>query len=215
VIDLVSKNGSYLLNSINPWRIEGQKTIIFELLENLNWESPDWIVVPAGNLGNISAFGKALKEAKELELINEIPKLVAVQAKGSEPFVKYWINGYFKPELNPQTLATAINIGNPVSHSKAFESLKFTNGVATSVSDQAILNGKAIIDRAGIGCEPASASTLAGIKKLVDEGTILSSEKLVAILTGHLLKDPQIIVDYHQKKLENVESTYANIVEDL
>ncbi|GAH98611.1 unnamed protein product, partial [marine sediment metagenome] len=107
--------------------------------------------------------------------------------KGSEPFVKYWVNGNFKPELNPQTLATAINIGNPVSHSKAFESLKFTNGVATSVSDQAILNGKAIIDRAGIGCEPASASTLAGIKKLVDEGTILSSEKLVAILTGHLL----------------------------
>ena len=210
VIDLATKDGRYLLNSINPWRIEGQKTIIFELLENLKWESPDWIVTPAGNLGNTSAFGKALKEAQELELINKIPKLVAVQAKGSEPFVKYWASGKYKPEPNPQTLATAINIGNPVSHSKALEALKFTNGVATSVSDQSILDAKALIDGAGIGCEPASASTLAGIRKLVDEGTILPSEKIVAILTGHLLKDPQIIIDYHQNQLESINSTYAN-----
>ncbi|PWI46696.1 threonine synthase [Candidatus Heimdallarchaeota archaeon B3_Heim] len=210
VIDQASKDGRYLLNSINPWRIEGQKTIIFELLENLKWETPDWIVAPAGNLGNTSAFGKALKEAQELELITEIPHLVAVQAKGSEPFVKYWESGKYNPEPNPRTIATAINIGNPVSHSKAFEALKFTNGVATSVSDQSILDAKALIDGAGIGCEPASASTLAGIKKLVDEGTILASEKIVAILTGHLLKDPQIIIDYHQHQLENIQSIYAN-----
>jgi threonine synthase len=212
VIDLAVKDGSYLLNSINPWRIEGQKTIIFELLEKLNWESPDWIVVPAGNLGNISAFGKALNEAHKLELITEIPRLAAVQAKGANPFVKLWKGGIFTPEPNPQTLATAINIGNPVSHSKALEALRFTKGVATSVTDQLILDSKAMIDRSGIGCEPASASTLAGIKKLVEEGIILPSEQVVAILTGHLLKDPQIVVDYHQNQLKNIEAKYANRV---
>ncbi len=210
VLDLAKRDGRYLLNSINPWRIEGQKTIILELLENLTWQPPDWIVVPAGNLGNTSAFGKALKEAQELELIEEIPKLVAVQASGSDPFVKYWASGEYKPEYNPQTIATAINIGNPVSHSKAHEALRFTSGIATSVSDQSILDAKALIDGAGIGCEPASASTLAGIKKLVDEGNILPSENIVAVLTGHLLKDPQIIIDYHQNQLEGVKSTFIN-----
>ncbi len=210
VIDLATKDGRYLLNSINPWRIEGQKTIIFEMLENLKWEPPDWIVVPAGNLGNTSAFGKALKEAQELDLIKDIPKIIAVQAKGSEPFVNYWISGKYEPEHNPHTLATAINIGNPVSRPKALEALRFTNGIATSVSDQSILDAKAIIDSAGIGCEPASAATLAGIKKSVDEGMILASEKIVSILTGHLLKDPQIIIDYHQNQLENIDSTFAN-----
>ena len=212
IIELAAKNGNYLLNSINPWRIEGQKTIIFELLENLKWEPPNWIVVPAGNLGNTSAFGKALKEAQELEFISDIPRLVAVQAKGSEPFVNYWKSGSYKPEPNPQTLATAINIGNPVSHLKAIKSLDFTNGVAISVPDQRILDSKALIDRAGIGCEPASASTLAGIKALVEEGTILPSEKIIAILTGHLLKDPQIIVDYHQSQLDGIKSNFINTI---
>ncbi len=214
VLKLSLQSGNYLLNSINPWRIEGQKSIIFELLENLNWESPDWIVAPAGNLGNTSAFGKALKEAQELELINTVPHLVAVQAEGSEPFVKFWTSGNYEPEPHPQTLATAINIGDPVSYSKAFEALKFTRGVATSVSDQSILDAKALIDASGIGCEPASASTLAGIKRLIDEGIILPSEKIVAILTGHILKDPQIVMDYHQERLKNINSTYLNQIND-
>ncbi|MHA2094198.1 MAG: threonine synthase [Candidatus Hodarchaeales archaeon] len=214
VIKLADLDGRYLLNSINPWRIEGQKTIIFELLECMNWKSPDWIVVPAGNLGNTSAFGKALKELQELDFLHDIPRLFAVQAQGSDPFVQYWRSGRFNPEPNPRTLATAINIGNPVSHSKALDALSFTNGVATSIPDQLILDAKALIDGAGIGCEPASASTLAGIKKLVDEGTILPSEKIVAILTGHLLKDPQIIVDYHQNLLEGIKPNYANLFKD-
>ena len=214
VLKLSLQSGNYLLNSINPWRIEGQKSIIFELLENLNWESPDWIVAPAGNLGNTSAFGKALKEAQELELINAIPHLVAVQAEGSEPFVKFWTSGNYEPEPHPQTLATAINIGDPVSYSKAFEALKFTRGVATSVSDQSILDSKALIDASGIGCEPASASTLAGIKRLIDEGIILPSEKIAAILTGHILKDPRIVMDYHQEQLKDINSTYLNQIND-
>ena len=210
VINLASKKGRYLLNSINPWRIEGQKTIIFELLESLNWETPDWIVAPAGNLGNTSAFGKALKELCELELIQEVPRLVAVQAEGAKPFVNYYHKGKYEPEPHPQTLATAINIGDPVSYLKASGALSFTNGLATSVSDQSILDAKALIDSAGIGCEPASASTLAGIRNLINEGVILPSEKIIAVLTGHLLKDPQIVVDYHQSQLMNIESTYAN-----
>jgi threonine synthase len=210
VRDLSQKNGRYLLNSINPWRIEGQKTIIFEILEDYQWDPPDWIVLPAGNLGNTSAFGKALKEAQELELISEIPRLIAVQAEGVNPFVKYWTTGEYMPERNPQTLASAINIGDPVSYMKAFESLRYTNGLAISVTDQSILDAKALIDGAGIGCEPASASTLAGIKNLVDDGTILPSERIVAVLTGHLLKDPQIIVDYHQGRLKGITSTFPN-----
>ncbi|UCE13811.1 MAG: threonine synthase [Candidatus Heimdallarchaeota archaeon] len=215
VLKLSTREGWYLMNSINPWRIEGQKTIIFELLENLEWHSPDWIVTPAGNLGNTSAFGKALKEAIELELINDLPKLVAVQANGAKPFVEYWKTGVFNQEPNPQTLASAINIGNPVSYQKAFSALQYSNGLAINVSDQAILDAKAIIDSSGIGCEPASATTLAGIKKMVEDGTILPSEKIVAILTGNLLKDPQIIIDYHQNQLNNIEANFANEIQPI
>ncbi|MHA2224370.1 MAG: threonine synthase [Candidatus Hodarchaeales archaeon] len=215
VQQLASRKGWYLLNSVNPWRIEGQKTIIFELLENLEWQTPDWIVIPAGNLGNTSAFGKALKESIDLGLINDIPKLVAVQANGAQPFVKYWKSSSFIPEQNPYTLATAINIGNPVSYLKGMSALKYTNGLATNVSDETIMNAKAIIDSSGIGCEPASATTLAGIKKLIENGTILPSEKIIAILTGHLLKDPQIVLKYHQNQLEEIQAEYANRIRQI
>lgn len=212
---VAKQNHLYLLNSINPWRIEGQKSIIFELLEQRNWNVPDWIVVPAGNLGNTSAFGKALKEAKELELINDIPHLVSVQAEGAQPFVRFWNSGKFIPEDEPDTLATAIRIGNPVSYYRSFQSLKFTKGLAIACSDQEIFDAKAIIDSAGIGCEPASASTLAGIKNLLDTGTILPSEEVIAVLTGHVLKDPQSILDYHQKSISSIKSNFANKIRSI
>ena len=210
---MAKNENMYLLNSINPWRIEGQKTIIFELLEQNNWQIPDFIVVPAGNLGNTSAFGKALREAKELDLIDSYPRIISVQAENANPFAEYWKTGIFKAEKKPNTLATAINIGNPVSREKAIKTIKETNGMVISVSDQEILDSKALIDGSGIGCEPASASTLAGIKKLVEEGTISSSDKVVAILTGHILKDPQIITDYHLHSIKGIQSTYANKLE--
>ncbi len=200
----------YLLNCINPWRLEGQKTIIFELLEQLSWEIPDIIVVPAGNLGNTSAFGKALREAKELGLIEVYPRVISVQAEGAKPFAVYWKTGKFVAETSPNTLATAINIGNPVNIDKALRTIKETKGLVTSVPDQEILDAKALIDGSGIGCEPASAATLAGIKQLIADGTILPSEKVVAILTGHILKDPKIITDYHSNAIKGIQSTYAN-----
>jgi threonine synthase len=214
VKELSRTKGMYLLNSINPWRIEGQKTIILELLEQMNWEIPDWIIVPAGNLGNTAAFGKALREAKELELITDLPGIISVQVEGAKHFVKFWESGKYLPEKEPKTLATAINIGDPVSIKKAINSLTETNGLAISVSDQEILDAKAIIDSSGLGCEPASAATLAGIKNLVDEGKILSTESIVAILTGHVLKDPQIISDYHNGKISGINSTYANRIKN-
>lgn len=210
VTDMALKENMYLLNSINPWRIEGQKTIIFELLEQINWKVPDFIVVPAGNLGNTSAFGKALREAKEIGLIDHSPRIISVQAEGSKPFVDYWKTGLFRPESNPSTLATAINIGNPVSIEKAIKAIKETNGLVISVSDQEILDSKAVIDASGIGCEPASAATLAGIKKLVNEGIIENNDNVIAILTGHILKDPQIITDYHTNKIPTIKSNYVN-----
>ena len=210
VTEMSSTEQMYLLNSINPWRIEGQKTIIFELLEQLQWQVPDFIVVPAGNLGNTSAFGKALREAKELGLIDLLPRIISVQAEGAKPFADYWKTGKFQPVEKPNTLATAINIGNPVSIEKALRTIKETKGMVISVSDQEILDAKALIDGSGIGCEPASAATLAGIKQLVEKGTIMKSEKVIAILTGHILKDPKIISDYHSNSINGIQSTYAN-----
>ncbi|HLC48255.1 MAG TPA: threonine synthase, partial [Candidatus Norongarragalinales archaeon] len=198
--------GLCLLNSINPWRIEGQKTIIFELLMQLRWEPPDWIVVPAGNLGNTSAFGKALKEAKVLGLIEKVPRLLSVQAEGAAPFYRMWIGKEkgLAPETQPETIATAIRIGNPISWPKALRAIKFTNGIVEKVSDQEIMDAKAAIDGAGIGCEPASAATIAGVKKLVQAGIIKEGEKVVCILTGNLLKDPDATIGYHKAKLEHV-----------
>lgn len=210
VKELASTKDLYLVNSINPWRLEGQKSIIFELLEQLQWQIPDYIVVPAGNLGNTSAFGKALQEAKELDLISDLPRIISVQATGANPFAKYYISGSFEAEKYPNTLATAINIGDPVNREKAIRSIRSTDGMVISVSDQEILDAKALLDGSGIGCEPASAASLAGIKMLVDEGKILSNESSVAILTGHILKDPQIITDYHLNNIPGIKSTFRN-----
>ena len=204
----------YLLNSINPWRIEGQKTIIFELIQQLDWKPPDWIVVPAGNLGNTSAFGKALMELQELELIDDIPKIAAIQASGANPFYKLWkySEKRLKPVENPETIATAIQIGNPVSWEKALKAIKFSRGVVEEVSDNEIMDAKAIIDSSGIGCEPASAASVAGTKKLVEQGIIDKNEKVVCILTGNILKDPEATVNYHLSKLreKGIDSKFAN-----
>ncbi len=194
--------GVHLLNSINPFRIEGQKTIAFELLDQLDWNAPDWIALPAGNLGNTSAFGKALREAHAVGLIDRVPRLAAIQATGASQFAQSFRGGFAERlRVEPETVATAIRIGEPASWDRAVRVIRETNGTVIDVSDEEILEAKAVIDAAGIGCEPASAASVAGIARLRRDGVIRNGEQVVAILTGHLLKDPGAIVRYHQETL--------------
>ncbi|WP_229657451.1 threonine synthase [Thermogymnomonas acidicola] len=187
-LDLV-EDGSYTLNSINPWRVEGQKTVLYEILECMS--DVDIISVPAGNLGNTSAIGKAIMELDTLGLLKKVPRLVAVQAEGAAPFYRMWVeHSESISRVEPVTVASAIRIGNPVSWKKARRAIEYTSGTVVSVSDEEILEAKRCIDRAGIGCEPASAASVAGIRKMVQEGEISRDERVVAILTGNLLKDP-------------------------
>ncbi len=203
--------GIYLLNSVNPFRLEGQKSIVFEALQQLGWEVPDWIVLPAGNLGNTSAFGKALYELKELGLIGRMPRLAAVQAQGANPFYRSFLGGFQQREsVEARTIATAIRIGDPVSYPRAVRALRWTDGLVAEVTDQEIMDAKARVDAAGIGCEPASAAAVAGAKKLVEASVIGRKEKVLVILTGHLLKDPQATVGYHLEKLAGLTPAYAN-----
>ncbi len=203
--------GLYLLNSINPWRVEGQKTIVFELLHQRGWEPPDWIVVPAGNLGNTSAFGKALSELVELGWIEKVPRIASIQAEGAAPFYKLWKGGGSSLEaLKPETVATAIKIGNPVSWEKALRVIRETDGVVEVVSDAEIMDAKAIVDRSGVGCEPASAASVAGAKKLTANGVIKSNEEVVCVLTGNLLKDSEATIGYHTGKLKGITAKIPN-----
>ncbi|MCC6770252.1 MAG: threonine synthase [Gemmatimonadaceae bacterium] len=195
-----AKLGIYLLNSINPWRIEGQKTIVFELLQQLRWDPPEWIALPAGNLGNTAAFGKALREARAWGLISRTPRILAVQAAGSAPFASSFRGGFVeRHRLKADTVATAIKIGDPASYQRAVSTIRETNGIVADVSDAEILEAKAAIDAAGVGCEPASAASVAGVRQLVRNGTIAPGDRVVAILTGHVLKDPGILQWYHQE----------------
>jgi threonine synthase len=192
--------GVYLLNSINPFRIEGQKTIVFEMLEQLSWEAPDWIVFPAGNLGNTAAFGKAIAEAHQWKLINRRPRLAAVQAEGAAPFARsYEENFTQRHRVKAETVATAIKIGDPASYDRAVNAIQETKGVVLSVSDEELLQAKAVIDASGVGCEPASAASLAGLRQLMQRGIAQPKQRVVAILTGHILKDPGLLLRFHQE----------------
>src|SRR5579871_2170786 len=170
VRQLADEVGIYLLNSINPFRIEGQKSIMLELMDQRDWRVPDWVVLPGGNLGNTSAFGKAFREMKEWGLIDRLPRLAVIQAAGAAPFYDLMRSAdpsHLVPISHPETLATAIKIGDPVSWPKALYEVKQSGGLVEAVTEQDIADAKAIIGQCGIGCEPASAATLAGIRKLV------------------------------------------------
>jgi len=192
--------GVYLLNSINPFRLEGQKTIVLELLQQLAWDPPDWIVLPAGNLGNTAAFGKALREARAWGLISRLPRLAAVQAAGAAPFARSYDEGFTRRHtVKAETVATAIRIGDPASYERAVRSIRETDGVVLAVDDAELLEAKAAIDASGVGCEPASAASVAGVRALVRRGTIGPDDRVVAVLTGHVLKDPGILLHYHRE----------------
>ena len=203
--------GIYVLNSINPFRLEGQKSIMFEAVQQLRWQAPDWIVVPGGNLGNSSAFGKGLLEMYEVGLINRMPRLAIIQAEGANPLYRHYRAGFktFEP-VNAQTIATAIKIGNPVNLQKAIRTLEWTGGVVEEVSDEQIMDAKAVIDGAGIGCEPASACSVAGAKKLVENGTIKPGDSVLGVLTGNVLKDPEATIGYHAGQLAGITPGHRN-----
>jgi threonine synthase len=204
VREIAEETDIYLLNSINPFRLEGQKTIAIELMEQMGWQPPDWIVLPGGNLGNSSAFGKAIDELAELGFIKRVPRLAVIQAAGASPFYELFASpdhATFHPQAEPATLATAIRIGNPVSWKRALRAIERTRGVVERVSEPEIADAKAMIGRDGVGCEPASAAALAGVKKLVAAGVIQATDEVAAVLTGNLLKDPTYTVAYHTGKL--------------
>lgn len=215
VQEIARETDIYLLNSINPFRLEGQKTIAFELLQQLEWQVPDRVVLPGGNLGNSSAIGKGLKELHSLGLIDRLPKITIVQAEGASPLAQYWASPSgtpFKSVEKAFTLATAIKIGNPVSWAKAIRALEWTNGTCISVSEQEIADAKAIIGRDGIGCEPASATTVAGIRKMITAGQMDPDEVVVGILTGNVLKDPDYTIQYHLGELYQRSERRTEIV---
>jgi len=193
---LAAELGIYLVNSINPFRIEGQKAIVAEMLEQRGWRAPEFIVVPGGNLGNASAIGKALRELQSLGLLDRAPRIAIVQAAGANPFYRMLAAGgrELAPEANPQTEATAIRIGNPANWRKALAALEWSDGFCESVTDEEIGEAKAALAQDGIGCEPASAATLAGLRKLRASGKIAANADVVAVLTGNQLKDADYIL---------------------
>ncbi len=240
-VQQVSKKlGIYLVNSVNPFRLEGQKTIMFRILEAMRWEVPDWIVVPGGNLGNVSSFGKAFIELMELGLIKRPPRLAVINAAGANTFYQLYerfglrwnagapdrqkIDGYYQSleveKIRAATIASAIEINHPVNLHKALRALDRCGGVVREASDQEILDAKAKVGAGGLGCEPASAASVAGAKKLRREGIIAPSDRVVCVLTGHQLKDPTATVAYHstdQKTFDDVlghrgvrRATFAN-----
>lgn len=201
--------GIYLLNSVNPFRLEGQKTIVLELLQQLDWRVPDWIVLPAGNLGNTAAFGKAIDEALVHGLINRRPRLAAIQAEGASPFATAFRQGFDRLiPIRAETIATAIKIGAPASYQRAVRAIRANDGVVVTVSDAEILDAKGAIDGTGVGCEPASAATLAGIRRLRANETIKPGESVVGVLTGHILKDPGTLLEIHRD--ESIAPAIAN-----
>jgi threonine synthase len=203
VNELVRTHPIYLLNSVNPYRLEGQKTPAFEMLEQMDWQVPEHVIVPGGNLANSAALAKGFAEMKQLGLISRMPKISIVQADGSNPlFVSMQASG--GRELQPvkaETRASAIRIGNPASWRKAVAALESTGGWCEQVTEQEIALSKAQIGAEGIGCEPASAVTLAGLKKLVADGRVSAEERVVLILTGHTLKDSDYTIQYHRREL--------------
>lgn len=213
---MAPKLGIYILNSVNPFRLEGQKSVMIELLEQCGWRAPDRIVVPGGNLGNSGSYGKALRELDELGLLTKRPRITIVQARGAAPLYDAFSGGH--PEslvrVHARTLATAIKIGSPVSWKKARRAVHWSDGWVTSVEEQDIADAKAVIGTDGIGCEPASATTLGAMRRLTREGTderIDPDEDVVAILTGNVLKDPDYTLRYHQGELYEEFTTETSI----
>lgn len=214
------KLGLYLLNSLNPYRLEGQKTIMYRIIEGLGWDVPDWIIVPGGNLGNSSAFGKAFHELKQLGLIDRIPRMAIVNSTGADTLADLvnnrklkWNDGNVNQHIidhyyadltvknfSPHTIASAIEISRPVNLKKCLRALDICNGIVLAVPDEEIKDAKALVGKYGLGCEPASAATIAGLRHLLADGVVEKDSRIACVLTGHPLKDPNLTVNYHKDK---------------
>ncbi|MFZ0441530.1 MAG: threonine synthase [Methanobacterium sp.] len=212
ITSLALEGQLYLLNSVNPFRLEGQKSIGFEVVDDLGWKSPDRIILPVGNAGNISAIWKGVKEFYEAGFIEDLPMMTGIQAEGAAPIVNAVRKGKnsIEPVVNPETVATAIRIGAPVSAQKALKAIYESNGFAETVTDEEILSAQKLLARTeGIGVEPASAASIAGLLKLVENGEVDKGEEVVCIVTGHLLKDPNTAINACVEPIEieaNVEA---------
>jgi threonine synthase len=199
------------VNSVNPYRIEGQKTAAFVLLEQRRWQVPDWVVLPGGNLGNASALGKGFREAREIGLTPSVPRLGVVQAAGAAPFARAWRDGRDLTPVRAETEATAIRIGAPASWKKARAEVRASDGTVLDVTDAEIADARAIIGRDGVGCEPASAASLAGLRKLVANGTVPRDADVVCVLTGHVLKDTAYAERYHASSAAHANAIVRGI----
>jgi threonine synthase len=209
---LCGSNEIYLLNSMNSFRIEGQKAILFEIIQQLRWEVPDWIVVPVGNAGNISALGKALKEFYYLGIIEKVPRLAGIQIQNANPLFSSYKNNWadLEPMIARDTFASAIRIGAPVSFKKAVDVLKWTEGIVEEVSEQELMDAMVEVDKAGISICPNSGTAVAGYKKLREKNIIMKKDKVVIVSTAHGLKFSQLKIDYHQKKFKHINCDKAN-----
>jgi threonine synthase len=207
--EIVKREPIYLLNSVNPYRLEGQKTPAFEIAEALDWNVPDHLIVPGGNLGNSSALGKGFREMRELGLVARLPKISVIQAEGANPLVRSFIQskGEKLEPVEAHTRATAIRIGNPASWRKAAKAIIESGGQCLDVTEAEIAIAKTEIGTEGLGCEPASAVTLAGLKKLRAQGFVRAGETVVLILTGHTLKDADYTIDFHRGTLLTEEES--------
>ena len=206
--ELVKRFPIYLLNSVNPYRLEGQKTPAIEMVEQLDWQVPHHVIVPGGNLANSSALGKGFAEMKLLGLIDRVPKISVIQAEGANPLYRWFINDErIMQPVTADTRATAIRIGNPASWKKCARVIETMGGYCEQVSEQEIALAKAQIGAEGIGCEPASAVTLAGLKKLIAQGRVEREERVVLLLTGHTLKDSEYTIAYHRGELLTAAET--------
>jgi len=235
VQDVCTRLGLYLLNSLNPFRLEGQKAIMYRIIEQMGWTTPDWIVVPGGNLGNSSAFGKAFYELKQLGLIERIPRMAIINATGADTLTDLvnnkklaWNDGkvdqgiiddYYADltarNFSPHTCASAIEISRPVNLKKCLRAIDICYGVVRAVADEEIVDAKAIVGKYGLGCEPASAATIAGLRHLRAEGIIGSDERVACVLTGHPLKDPNVTVNYHKEKQGEFSNPPIEVSNDL
>ena len=206
VLELSEKHREvYLLNSINPYRLEGQKSLAYEVCDQMKREAPDRVVLPVGNAGNISAIWKGFTEFHKLGLVDKLPKMTGIQAEGAAPITRAIRNG--KDEImlidKPETVATAIRIGAPVSWKKAMRAIRGSGGTAETVTDEEILEAQKMLARSeGLFVEPASASSIAGLKKLFEAGKIDKDEVVVCVTTGHGLKDPDIAIKISEKPSE-------------
>ena len=212
VQEVTKDNRIYLANSMNSLRVEGQKTISPEICQELGWKVPDVVIIPGGNLGNVSALAKGFEDCKAMGLINKIPRIVVAQAEHANPFFQAYERGFDKlvPVQAKKTLASAIQIGNPVSYPKAVRAIQNTNGMVVSVSEEELANAAHRADRIGLYACPHTGVALGGLEKLVAAGKIDKEEEVIVISTAHGLKFTEFKVGYHEQKLEEIQSQFAN-----